>query len=147
MNPTAVDFFCLPLSINMQNPYGTLNQSGLTESRSTIINGSQNRFTQYAPNTITEWKNLQLNFNGSLTQPNQSNVLLRLVSPSIATAPGSSSVNPNQIFPTDYLSNATTYGFNYINSIWTFYAQPGNQLRIDASEIASVFGGQSPTSG
>lgn len=146
VNPTAVDFFSLPINLQMNNSVGSITNSGLTSSRNTILTGSQTTFTTYDMTSANVWNNLFLPFYVDPYAGSPSLITyLRLASPATATAPGSTTVNPDQAFPNDYLSNAATYGFDYINdgtpnSVWGFYSVPGNQLNIDTTELAGIFG-------
>lgn len=142
INPTAVDFFSLPISLQMINPIaGSLSASGFNLSRNTVLGGAQTVVTTNDLTTANVWNNLFLPF---LLNPNSGSptlsTYLRITSPASATGPGSTTVNPSHAFPNDYLSNFASYGFNYINNAWSFYATPGNQLLIDTSEIAVFFG-------
>lgn len=140
INPTAVDFFSIPLSIHMANKspgVDSLDNSGLTSPRSVILNGCKHVFDSTASNlhnTKAQWDRLFLDFNGTLT--GQPNMILRLVSPSLATAPNASGANPNHTFDNSYLTSST-YGVNFTNATWLFYkiGSPHNKLQIDATEL------------
>lgn len=140
VNPTAVDFFSLPIYLEMANALpGSLAESGINLSRSSVFQDIDSIFNP-AP-ADEQWKLLSLPFyvDPYATTPTELTEL-RVVSPGNASAPGSTAVNPSHAFPSDYLSNAATYGFDYIDNLWSFYAIPGNTLRIDAKEIAIFFG-------
>lgn len=135
INPTAVDFFSLPIALQMINPIpGGLSTSGLAISRNTVLTGAQTVFTTFDLTSSHVWNLLNLPYVGT-----DGSTTLRIASPGTASATGASSVNPTQVFPSDYLSNAVTYGFNYVTDVWNFY-NAGNQLRIDATEICASFG-------
>lgn len=141
INPTAVDFFSLPISLQMVNPIaGSLSASGFNISRNTVLTGAQSVVTTNDLTSSQVWSNLFLPYylNPNSGSPTLS-TYLRITSPASATGPGSTTVNPSHAFPDDYLSNAATYGFDYIGNAWNFY-NTGNQLNIDASEIAIFFG-------
>lgn len=139
VDPTAVDYFSLPISIQLINPLSSLSQSGLPIARATVFNSVQNIFNTYDKTSGHVWSKLFLTY---VANPfNDPTVLanLRIVSPrsSINNTAGLSA-NPNHAFPNDYLVNSATYGFDYVNDIWNFYDDAGtNRLRIDANEIQS----------
>lgn len=142
VDPTAVDFFSLPIAIQLINPLSTLTQSGLPIARATVFTSVQNTFNTYDTTTGHEWSKLFLTY---VANPfNNPTVLanLRVVSPrsSINNTVGPSA-NPLHAFPNDYLTNAT-YGFNYVNDVWNFYDSSlhTNTLRIDATELMPVGG-------
>lgn len=136
MNPTAVDFFSQPISIQMMSALGPHSTSGLTQARQSIFDNVQSCFNTYDLTKDKAWNKLILPF---LEDPfhSKSKVLtpLRISSPGKSLAANS---NPAQVFPVDYLANSSLYGFNYVENLWNFYK--ANTLRINAQEIASKWG-------
>lgn len=134
VNPTAVDFFCLPIRIKLINPLSTLDEAGFTLNRSQIFHGVKEIINTYDKTSHKVWNKLLLNY---VANPfNDQTILANLR----LNAPGKSipdSSNPGHGFPTDYLTNALTYGFNYIDNFWNFYDETigGNTLNIDVSEL------------
>lgn len=133
-NPTAVDFFSLPITLNWEGQ-----TSGFSSSRSSILNSVTTLFTtessSKSPSTYSEWSKIFLSYTGLDYSGGSSTSTLRVV------APGKAMVNTgaisNPVFANDYLSNAATFGFDYINAIWLYYSQPGKMLKIDCSELAN----------
>lgn len=132
INPTAVDFFSLPISIRVSDPIpsGQVPLSGLNFARSDVNAHIQEVFNRFDLTSDKIWSDLYINF---LEDPDNAN------SEVIATL-RVSSPNKSTKFPLDYLDNSQTYGFSYVDNIWNFYMESGNQLRINAIEIASKFG-------
>lgn len=143
INPTAVDFFCLPIRIEVKHPLTgePSTASGYNISRAKVIAKISAIFSKNDKTSGKVWNKLKLPFYSDpyAQNPNLVNYL-RIEAPVHASAPGASVANPNQVFPNDYLSSRISYGFNYINNVWRFYKRPGKVLKIDVSEIAPYFG-------
>lgn len=43
--------------------------------------------------------------------------------------------NSNPMFPDNYLTNKK-FGFNYVDAVWNYYAQPGKWVSINAIELS-----------
>lgn len=109
---TAVSFHSLSLLGYISTPSSVNNTSGLTQSRSTVMNHVTSTFAG-APNA-TEWNKLFLK-NGS--------TILRVLSP----GKGASA----NIFDQNYLDNAAAYGYSYLSNIWTS-SNPGSFYRTNS---------------
>ncbi len=131
-NPTAVDFFTLPLQLD-QSGSSTYPQSGFTHTRADIITTVETSFSDsnnVTPASQPNWARLFVNY----TDPNGVSALMRIVSPSKAIIPGN---NNSPYFDDSYLHNSASYGFDYITAINTFYES--NSVSIDCTELQSVF--------
>ncbi len=125
MNPTAVDFFSIPLQISMPTSTSAFQQAGLSDSRSEILNKVKGIFDEVGARE--EWNKLFLKFG-------EDDAVLRVMSPGkamIDTGPGS-----NPVFAPNYLSS-DKFGLNYIEYVWDYYSpEKGNKIKIDYSELA-----------
>jgi hypothetical protein len=122
MNPTAVDFFSIPLQISMPTSTSAFQQAGLTDSRSEILNKVKGIFDEVGAKE--EWNKLFLKFG-------EDDAVLMVMSSGkamIDTGPGS-----NPIFAPNYLSS-DKFGLNYIDYIWNYYVD--KKIKIDCSELA-----------
>lgn len=129
INPTAVDFFSIPLSIEQA---GSLpeTKAGLSEKRTTIIDTIQNVFAANDKTQAKAWNSLFLNY----SDDKKPSTLLRFMAPGkamVKDVPGTQPFDPN------YLANTQTYGFNYIDTLWDYYTR--NSVVINCSEIRSFF--------
>lgn len=123
-NPTAVDFFSLPITLQLGDQ--TENISGLAKTRSEIFTGVHKVFDLYA-NQLSgkEWQKLFLYSQDGESDAN----VLRLMSPGKAII---QKIQPdNKTFNQIYLSN-DKFGFNYLDKVWNYYKT--NKLSIDVSE-------------
>lgn len=129
INPTAVDFFSLPLGIEQA---GSLpeTKAGLREARSDIIKTLQDSLVANDKTQTKEWNNLFVNY----VDDNQLPSLLRFVAPGKAMVKGIADTKP---FDPDYLENSKAYGFNYLDTLWDYYTK--SSLVIDCGEIATFF--------
>jgi len=120
INPTAVDFFAMPIRIYAQNSTSSFKESGLTQTRSDVLKSVERSFSQFSSNESSEeWSKLFLKFD-------ESSSVLRIMAPGKAmvnTGPGS-----NPTFFTDYLSDKK-FGINYIDAVWDYYKC--NRVKID----------------
>jgi hypothetical protein len=125
-NPTAVDFFSLPIEIS-DNSSVTTKDAGLVDSRTAIFAKARSIFTQNDKTTDHEWSKLFLKYN---------NDDLRLMSPGKAMieVPGQDE-NPfkNAAFSANYLANPNKFGFDYLNSLWAYYKT--NELKVNVKEL------------
>lgn len=130
-NPTAVDFFSIPISLH--DPQSThFSQVGLRTPRASIIDAVEKRFAEEDKSTPPVWKDKLF-----ISYPTEGNVL-RIVSPgkAILDDEENSQVNPGHAFPKNYLTSDKR-GYNYVQSLWDWYrAGSGNSLTIDMSELA-----------
>ncbi len=126
INPTAVDFFALPLRIYNEHEASGIISVGLYEhDRNEIFTTLRDVITSHTTEPI--WQKLFLNFE---------NTPLRVVSPNKSMEAASG-------FDPHYLDNEATYGFNYIDFVWDYYKN--NTLKIDISELGIsnyIFTGQ-----
>jgi len=129
-NPTGVDFFSLPLYI--EQPTSTsFTQSGLNQTQLAIIQAIQADFDGISDAHSQEnWKRLVVSY----TDPSGTSAILRIVSPSKGILPGN---NNAPYFDNSYLSNSTTYGFDYVDAINNYYQN--NTIVIDCTELQGVF--------
>ncbi len=135
INPTAVDFFTLPLTIQVVNPVPSgQDTAGLPFKRSDIYAYMQEVFDRFDVTSDKVWNDLYINFVEDPFKPNS-----KIITTLRVSAPAKSS-----LFPLDYLDNFSRFGFSYVDNIWNFYQKPGNQLRINALEIKTVFGPGTP---
>lgn len=129
MNPTAVDFFSIPIAISQPDSTSGATQAGLSESRSNIMQQIQGIFQSYDKTKNRIWNNLFLNYQND----DSTNTILRLVSPGKAMVSNIPDTTP---FDQDYLANLTAYGFDYTSNLWNYYQN--NTLVIDCSELKSI---------
>jgi len=132
VNPTAVDFFSLPISFNYRYPTNdthstSYQQVGLTESRSKVLSQIEAFFKTEDPSGV--WMN-------ALFIKDQKGQVIRLVSPGKAmVSDPKSQLNPGHYFPDDYLMNNKS-GYDYTNELWRFYAKDtNNRVAIDLHEL------------
>ena len=121
INPTAVDFFAMPIRISAPGSTSDFKESGLTKSRADVVKSVEDSFSKFASTkSQEEWNKLFLKFDQS--------TVLRIVAPGKAmtnTGPGS-----NTPFASDYLAN-DKFGLNYIDAVWKYYET--NKVKIDCS--------------
>lgn len=126
VNPTAVDFFSLPIGLQLPGSTSGFTQAGLTQTRAAILNQVQTTFNDNDKTASKIWNTLFLNY-----QDDQgTNTVLRLV----ATGKAMVSIPDVKPFDSHYLSNQQAYGFSYIDFLWTYYQT--NTLTVDCSELA-----------
>ncbi len=125
VNPTAVDFFSLPIGLKLPGSTSGFTQAGFTGSRADIFNHVQTIFNQFDKTSHKIWDHLFLNYQDDQGQK----TILRLM------ATGKAMIAIPDVTPFDphYLSNAPEYGFNYIDTIWHYYQT--NTVTIDCSEL------------
>ena len=129
INPTAVDFFAMPIRISAPKSTSDFTASGLTDARSDILKGVGDIFSKFSSDkSSAEWSKLFLKFDESS--------VLRMMAPGKAmkdTGPGS-----NPTFASDYLANATKFGINYIDSVWDYYKTRVEELKLECPGIIDV---------
>ncbi|HQU09181.1 MAG TPA: beta-1,3-glucanase family protein, partial [Opitutales bacterium] len=144
VNPTAVDFFCLPLGLFQTGDTSpdALTNSGLTESRETILSQVQGMLSPPPSPGLDKsydnvWKRLFVDY----TDPSGTEATLRVLSPvkSIVVLP---SIQTSADFDDYFLTNGNppgsgSYEFNYIDTVWNYYSTTGgnNTLVIDCTEL------------
>ena len=134
INPTAVDFFSLPIQLSQESFDNQTNVAGFCNTRDgvlgifneTIRNVTEGR----SPSTFTEWNKLKLTFDEGSVEVGRPTVL-RVMSPGKASGKGDAN------FPDDYLTNQA-YGCNYVDEVWAHYGQAGNSIKIDCSELEGL---------
>src|SRR5579872_3333920 len=125
VNPTAVDFFSIPISIQLPGSTSGFKQAGLLKSRSDILNQVHTIFNGDKTTTPPKvWNNLFVNYKDD---DQGISTVLRLV------APGKAMIGDADTFDSLYLSNKKAYGFSYIDNLWSYYQT--NTLTIDCSEL------------
>ena len=140
-NPTAVDFFSIPIALT----WGS-SSSGLTSSRADILNAVKASIdvatsAKTLP-TVPQWNKLFLPYTGKDYSNADITITLRFSSPGKALI--GTSTNINSPFDPNYLHDgisptpsANSYGFDYITAIYAHYATPGKELKIDITEITT----------
>ena len=123
INPTAVDFFSLPIRINQPNATGDFKQSGIKISRQEALTHLHQVFIASGQSSSSVWQRLFLNYD--------SNTLLRFIAPGKAAVNGIINTTP---FPDDYLSKPQ-FGndSSYIDAVWQYYQE--NTLTIDVTSL------------
>lgn len=126
LNPTAVDFFCLPLYLQLVTNSG-VQSSGFNQNRANMIANIKTIFSQNdkTPNKI--WNKLIIPFKDPSTQAEIAQLRIASTGKAMTTAP--------VLFDPMYLSNSAAYGFNWIQNVWTTYYQ-SHTLNIDATELS-----------
>ncbi|ROS01767.1 beta-1,3-glucanase [Sinobacterium caligoides] len=143
-NPTAVDFFSLPLALSQQVPDNSvanncngsagggcvtrLAQSGLTASRSAIFSLQQQVLSSAPLSSAAQWDKLSLTYTPTTGASSQ----LRIVSPSKAMADTGAYGNPS--FDTKYLHDASQYGIDYLAELENYYAQSSSHRMVINTE-------------
>ncbi|AUR52535.1 beta-1,3-glucanase family protein [Aquella oligotrophica] len=130
-NPTAVDYFSMPLLMEESDSQSEFKRVGISEPREQVFNQLQELVNSKDKTPTHEWGKLFLryaDFSG-----NQS--ILRFMSPSKMMVSGTQEEEKSFNFDKNYLSNPSTYGFSYIDSLWAYYSLPGHELTIDCTEI------------
>lgn len=135
MNLTAVDFFCLPVLLELHSNSG-VQTSGFSQARSNIFSTVRNVFAQNDKTPGKIWNHLIVPYKDPTTQTVTGD--LRILATGKAM-----SVNPN-IFDSNYLNN-DSYGFNWVNNVWGGYYR-NHTLSVDATELQApnnkIFTGQ-----
>lgn len=122
INPTAVDFFAIPLHISQPGASSKVTEAGLSASRQTVINQVTDQFHQFDRTQHHVWDNLKLTYQGTL---------LRLMAPAKAMV----SIPDQKPFPNNYLQEKNETHYNYIDALWDYYRTA--TITIDCSELAS----------
>lgn len=123
INPTAVDFFSLPISILQEGSTSDVKRAGLSESRANIIAHVQHIFSRDDKSENKIWNKLFLKYDD--------HSLLRIVVPGKAMISNIPNTDP---FAADYLTS-------YIDYVWEYYnakTYPEHKIVIDCSELKSV---------
>lgn len=144
VNPTAVDFFALPIRLMLELNKGDTQYSGFYQTRLAILKAVHNVFRDASlrdPSTSATWNTLWLKYTGPSHDPqctptgiNSSTpfTLLRLMSPGKAIAT-SNPLNTNTSFDPNYLESTQANDINYLDKIWEYYKN--NTLTIDITEL------------
>lgn len=125
MNPTAVDFFSLPLSIEQEGS-AVFKKTGLSLPRNEILDAVKILFTAQDHTPTHEWKKLFLTYK---SRDNDEGIL-RLMAPGKAMIQGVPGTHP---MDQTLLSNAQKFGLNFTDSLWDYYRT--HTLGIDTSEL------------
>ncbi len=126
LNPTAVDFFSLPLYLELFTNSGT-QASGFTQNRASIFSQIKAIFASYDTTPNKVWNNLIIPFIDPATQSEITQLRIASTSKAMTTAP--------VLFDPMYLSNSAAYGYNWIQDVWSTYYR-SHTLSIDATELA-----------
>ncbi len=140
MNPTAVDFFSLPIRIEQSGSVSEVTASGLSLSRDQILGQLHEVVNSYDSTENKIWNKLFLNYTDRYGQT----TMLRFMAPGKAMIQGIEGTDP---FDRHYLQNNEKYEFNYIDFLWTYYME--NTILVDCSELKNfialddyIFSGQ-----
>ena len=165
INPTAVDFFCLPILVqtidqttnmpicfNAGSCFGNFCSAGLNLTRSQVFSHVVPYLNFYDVSPTKVWDYLLLSYlNNPYSPASGSNIAgyLRISSPGKSTpqtvpppppppppSPPATFYEDFPAFPYDYLLNGTTYGYNYVDQLFDFYTT--NTVKIDVSEIVGT---------
>ncbi|VEG90118.1 beta-1,3-glucanase family protein [Legionella spiritensis] len=129
VNPTAVDFFSLPIHIRQEGSTSDVTEAGFSEDRNEVINSVRTLIQEKDTTRNKIWDRLFITYSES-----GQTELLRIVSPGKAMVENVADTKP---FDLDYLSNESVYDFSYMDHLWQYYQT--HTLLIDTSEIASHF--------
>tara|TARA_R110000868_G_scaffold8205_9_gene42875 strand:+ start:52622 stop:54271 length:1650 start_codon:yes stop_codon:yes gene_type:complete len=136
INPTAVDFFSLPIAINQPSSTSATTIAGFTSSRAAVLEAADKVMQiakTTAPSTYATWEHLWINYNGERSDKTTGDTLLRFMAPGKAMeAKPYPEAAANDPFDLNYLQDASL-GFEYINALWQYYQS--HTLVIDASEL------------
>ena len=137
MNPTAVDFFSLPIHVEQKGTGSEFEESGFTDSRQSIMNALKDKIavdTDNRQDITDEWMKL------FLTPNNQPDVTLRFMAPGKAMIKGIPNTDP---FDDQYYIDQYKYGngsgYSYVDDIWNYYKD--HDLKIDVSELKDYHSG------
>ncbi|MEM1283717.1 MAG: beta-1,3-glucanase family protein [Chlamydiota bacterium] len=129
VNPTAVDFFSLPIRIEQEGALSESTVAGLDRNREQAFEQLRKIVSQEDKTTNQEWNKLFLSF----TDSNSKTTTLRFMSPGKAMAKHVEGAIP---FDEKYLNNAQLYGVNWTDFIWDYYKT--HSLLIDTSELRHI---------
>lgn len=130
INPTAVDYFSLPLRIEQPGANSHLKAAGVYEAYDKTFTILRSVISTYDKTKTKIWKKLFIDY----VDKNNEITTLRFVAPGKAMIQGIPNTDP---FDENYLSNSSVYNFDYINAVWEYYKD--HILFIDASEINNFF--------
>jgi hypothetical protein len=124
INPTAVDFFSLPLLLRLQTSSGA-QLSGFSQRRQAIFSQIRSMFAHddKTPNHI--WDNLIVSFRDPDTQASLTDLRIAATAKAMKADPS--------FFDINYLNN-DNYGFNWMRQVWYGYYKT-HTLSIDAREL------------
>lgn len=129
VNPTAVDFFSLPIRIEQEGSQSGVRTTGLSGSRDAIFSQLREVVDTHDQTKDKVWSTLFVNFtDAGITTP------LRFIAPGKAMMGNIPNTTP---FDANYLNNSKRYDFDYIDALWNYYKN--HALLIDASELRSYF--------
>lgn len=130
INPTAVDFFSLPIRIEQPGAAPHLKAAGVYESFVQVFSMLKNVVNCHDTTDTSIWSKLFIHYK----HDNGEETPLRFVAPGKAMT----QCLPNtKCFDQKYLNNPQSYGFNYIDQVWEYYKH--HTLIIDASELKNHF--------
>lgn len=129
INPTAVDFFSIPLRIEQKGSTSDVTAAGYYDGRAKLISEFQEIFNKDDKTHNKMWGNLFINFKND-----EGATLLRVVSPGKAMVPSVVGLTP---FNENYLYARQLGGFSYIDYLWKYYRT--HKLIVDATEIKDAF--------
>lgn len=125
MNPTAVDFFSLPLSIE-QSGSTVFGKTGISLGRDITFNMIKGVFMSQDRTPTEEWSKLFLLY----LNKNNDEIILRLMAPGKAMIQGVPGTKP---MDAKLLNDENKFGFNFTDALWNYYRT--NTLIIDTSEL------------
>lgn len=127
INPTAVDFYCLPLYITVTPQFPSQPSFlGSNKGRKDVFSGVKQVFDEKDRTSQKIWTKLFVEF----TDPVTKDVIthLRIASTGKAMTAAPPLFNPN------YLSSPNLFGFDWMNFVWSTYYK-NHSLSIDATEL------------
>jgi hypothetical protein len=124
-NPTAVDFFCLPLYLQLLTNSG-VQSSGFNHNRADIFSTVKSLFAQYDQTPNKVWNKLIIPFIDATTKTEITPLRIASTNKAMTTAP--------VLFDPIYLSNSNVYGYSWIQDVWSNYYK-SHTLSIDATEL------------
>lgn len=127
INPTAVDFFSLPIRIQQTGSTSGVTTAGFSQSRADILSKAHDIFNQNDKTQAKIWSNLFLTYQDS---DQSANTTLRLIATGKAMVSNVAGTKP---FDSNYLSNQQAYGFSYIDFLWTYFKT--HKITIDCTEL------------
>lgn len=124
MNPTAVDFFSIPLRIEQEGSE-VFKKTGFSIPRMEIFDAISMRFMDQDKTSTQEWSKLFLTY-----LQDEAQTVLRLMAPGKAMIQGVPGTNPMN---EKLLSDQEKFGLNFTDFLWDYYST--KTLGIDTGEL------------
>lgn len=129
INPTAVDYYSLPLRIEQPGASSHLKAAGVAESYAASFGFLKNIVGSHDLTSDKQWDKLFLKY-----MDDGQETILRFVAPGKAMVKNMANTLP---FDDKYLKDQSKYDFSYIDAVWAYYQNA--TLKIDASELSKFF--------